>query len=287
MVGSVRRRDRNNTKRLSIKNSYLKHVQKCLKLLSKKARIFYAVLLFAQVCIAALDLIGLALIMQIVMGMQDSSSNAGNISSVFSFSLSGFLGGNNPEFLLMLIVLIFVFKGVIAITLHTLNVKLVARETSQLMLRLIKSLTSERTTEFKKLSIQEISYILSNSTEMVFRETLVPFSIIIADLVLLALISLNLFLNAQSLFVPTVLYFSLIFIYLRFKENRSTSQAYKVQLEGEIRSRQIVIDTFSSLRELYTSNKLPDFINKVSIARNKGINAGSIISIAHSIKKKF
>lgn len=287
MVESDRFRNRNNIERLSMKNRYFNHVEKCLKLLSKKARIFYFILLFAQVCIASLDLIGLALIMQIVVGMQASSSNVGNISSVFSFSLSEFIRESKPEFLLMCIVLIFVFKGFIAIRLHTLNVKLVARETSQLMLRLIKRLTSARTTEYKKLSIQEISYILYNSTEMVFRETLVPFSIIIADVVLLALISLNLLLNAPSLFIPTVLYFSSIFIYLRFRENRNTSQAYKVQLEGEIRSRQIVIETFSSLRELYTSNKLPDFINKISVVRNKGINAGSVISIAQLRPKYF
>ena len=270
------------------KNSgYFYHIRHCIKLLSKKARVFYFVLLVAQVCIAALDLVGLALIMQIVIGIQGSLTSPGQVSSIFSLPLFGFLQSKQPETLLLYIVVIFIAKGFIAIGLHTLNVKLVARETSFLMLRLINKLSNKRTTKFKNLSIQEISYILYNATEMVFRETLVPFSIILSDTVLLALISFNLFLNVQRLFIPTVAYFLIIFLYLRLKESRSTSYAYKVQLEGEIRSRQLVLEIFSSLRELYTSNKLPNFISKVSVARNKGIHAGSIISISQLRPKYF
>jgi len=270
------------------KNSgYLYHIRHCIELLSKKARVFYFVLLVAQMCIAALDLVGLALIMQIVIGMQSSLTSPGQVSSIFSSPLFGFLQIKQPETLLLYIVVIFIAKGFIAIGLHTLNVKLVARETSLLVLRLTSKLSNKRTTKYKNLSIQDISYLLYNATEMVFRETLVPFSIILSDIVLLVLISFNLFLNVQRLFIPTVAYFLIIFLYLRFKESRSTSYAYKVQLEGEIRSRQLVLEIFSSLRELYTSNKLPNFISKVSVARNKGIQAGSIISVSQLRPKYF
>jgi ATP-binding cassette, subfamily B, bacterial PglK len=277
----------NGVKKGSKKGGHLYHVRHCLRLLSKQAQFFYFVLLIAQIGIAALDLVGLAIIMQIVIGMQGSAFGVGQISSVFSSSLGGFLSSKHPETLLMYIVFVFIAKGVIAIGLHTLNVKLVARETSQLMLRLIRKISEKRTTEYKSLTIQEISYILYNATEMVFRETLVPFAIILSDTVLLALISLNLFLNVQRLFIPTVTYFMLIFLYLRLKESRVTSQAYKVQLDGEIKSRQLVLEIFSSLRELYASNKLPHFISKVSVVRNKGINAGSVISISQLRPKYF
>ena len=275
------------SKNSKIKSNYFVHIRHCLRLLSKRARVFYFVLLFAQVCIAALDLVGLALIMQIVLGMQGASSGVAKVTSVFFSPLDEFLKNSNPETLLLVIVLVFIAKGMIAIGLHTLNVKLVANETSKLMLRLIRKLSDRRTTHFKKLTIQDISYILYNATEMVFRETLVPFSIILADLVLLVLISINLFLNVERLFLPTVAYFFLIFLYLRIKETRSTSHAYKVQLDGEIRSRQLVIETFASLRELYSSDKLSLFISKVSETRNKGINAGSVISISQLRPKYF
>jgi len=270
-----------------IKSNHFGHIRHCLRLLSKKARRFYFLLLVAQVCIAALDLVGLALIMQIVIGIQGTPAGIATVSSELSPSLGGLLESKHPETLLIFIVIVFIVKGLIAIGLHTLNVKLMASETSHLMLRLIGKLSANRTTQFKKLTIQEISYILYNATEMVFRETLVPFSIILADAVLLALISINLFFSVQQLFFPTIAYFTVIFLYLRIRETRSTSRAYKVQLEGEIRSRQLVFETFSSLRELYTSNKLPSFISKVSVARNKGINAGSIISVSQLRPKYF
>jgi ATP-binding cassette subfamily C protein len=255
--------------------------------LSFKAKVFFYLIVVAQVIISALDLVGLALIMKILLGFQGASEGSSSTNSAVIPIFGKFFSSVSSSTLLMSIVIIFIFKGLAALYLHTLTVKLMTSETLKLVEKLTNTIFMNRTRLYKDLTSQDISFTITNATELVFRDTLVPVSIVIADAALLALIAGNLFFSAQVLFLPTTLYFITVFTVLRMIEKRSTQQSYKVQWENEILVRSLIQETALSLRELYVSSKLSWMTSRVFQARSTGLRAGSSITIGQLRPKYF
>jgi ATP-binding cassette subfamily C protein len=266
---------------------YFRHILKCFYLLSIKARIMFTAILVFQTLVSMLDIIGLAIIMKIVLGLQSESRVIEN-SMFGSLPFLGRLSSSiDPQVLLIFVAGVFITKGFLALFLHTLNIRMMGGETKQLVKKLSKEVFENRTGRYSHFTSHDISYTIHNATEIVFRDTLVPFSIIIADAALLVLIGLNLFLSTQALFVPIVLYFLLIFITLRHFEKRITKSAYSSQWQSEVRVRRQIQEVHSSLRELYVSNKLNEFIEKINESRSNGIKSGVIVSTAYLRPKYF
>jgi len=260
---------------------YVHHIFRCFRLLSPKARFMFSSILIFQALVSVLDLLGLAVLMKIVLRLQSETNNIGDSTIAPLSFLESFLPNTSSEVLLILVVVLFISKGFLALFLHTLNIGIMASETIRLVRRLSNAIFTNKTNKYSHLSNQDISYSLHNSTEIVFRDTLVPASIIVSDLVLLILISLNLFVSVQILFAPTVLYFLIIFITLRRLEKRITKAAYSNQWQSEVKVRRQIQEVYSSLREIYVSNKLEHFITKINQSRSDGIQAGAIVSIAN------
>lgn len=266
---------------------YVRHIRKCFGLLSRKSQVFFSLILVFQALATSLDLIGLALIVNIVLALQadvpsTSESKVGTLP-IFRDLLSVV----NTETLLIYVVVIFIIKACLALFLHTLNIRIMAAETRRLVRKLSKEVFENRTNRYSNFTSQDISYAIYNSTEIVFRDTLVPFSIIVSDLILLLLISVNLFMNVQELFLPTIFYFLVIFLVLRKFEMRITKSAYSIYWQSEIRARRFIQEVHSSLRELYTSNNLEYYISRIDQSRDDGIGAGSVVSVAHLRPKYF
>lgn len=270
-----------------LRSSFVAHTVKCIRLLTPKAKFFYALIVVLQSIISILDLLGLALIMKIVLGFQSDSQNSSSLTNGALPFIGDFLSSVNPNLLLISVVVIFILKGAVALLLHTLTIKLMASETLKLITKLNKSIFENRTNLYGHLSNQDISFSIYNAAEIVFRDTLVPISIILADTVLLILISANLFISAQILFLPTTLYFIFIFALLRTIEKRSTRKALTLQWKNEILGRSLIQEATSSLRELYVSAKLPWMVGKIFQARSEGLRAGSVITIGQLRPKYF
>ncbi len=266
---------------------YFHHLCQCFGLLSRKSQTIFTAILVFQALASTLDLIGLALIMNIVLGLQSGARGVtgSNIGSV-PF-LGDLFSSVNTETLLIFVVIIFIAKGFLALFFHTLNIRIMAFETGRLVRKLSKEVFENRTNRYSKLTSQDISYAIYNSTEIVFRDTLVPFSIIVSDFILLLLISANLFVSIQILFLPTVFYFLIIFMVLRKFETRITKSAYRTYWQSEIRTRRLIQEVHSSLRELYTSNNLQHFISRIDRSRDDGIRAGSVVAVANLRPKYF
>ena len=271
----------------SLRSGYIRHVAKCIRLLSPRAKILYLLIILFQALISFLDLIGLALIMKLVLGFQEKSS-AGSNSTFIELPLVGeWFRGTNESLLLLAVVGIFLVKGITALALHTFTIRLMASETLKLVKQLGRTIFENRTSHFKRFTNQDISYSLYNATEIVFRDTLVPVSVISADIALLSLIGLNLYLNAQILFFPTVMYFLILFTVLRTAERKGARKALKVQMREEIAGRSLITETTASLRELYVSSKLKWMTEKILDARAKGVQAGTVITIGQLRPKYF
>jgi len=241
---------------------------------------FSSILIF-QTLVSLLDLLGLALLMKIVLRLQSETKKLGDSTIAPLSFLESFLPNTSSEVLLILLVMLFISKGFLALFLHALNIRIMASETVHLVRRLSNEIFTNKTNRYSNLTNQDISYSLYNSTEIVFRDTLVPASIIVSDLVLLVLISLNLLVSVQILFAPTVLYFLIIFITLRRIEKRITKAAYSNQWQSEVKVRRQIQEVYSSLREIYVSNKLEYFLTKINQSRSDGIQAGAIVSISN------
>jgi ABC-type bacteriocin/lantibiotic exporter with double-glycine peptidase domain len=265
----------------------LTHIIRCARLLSPRARISYTLAIFFQSFISLLDLIGLALIMKVILSYQ--TSNTTNPISGFNIFpiMDQIIYQFDLNYLLLIVVCVFILKGILALLLHSVVVHIMERETMRLVKRLLELIFANRTSRFRKLTTQDISFSIQNATEIVFKETLVPMSIIISDGVLIFLISLNLFFSAKILFFPMISYFFLIFLALRSFEKRSLGQAYKSQWTSEVQSRSYIDETASSLRELYASSKLNWMLEKIQESRKIGIRAGAIASIAQLRPKYF
>jgi ATP-binding cassette subfamily C protein len=237
--------------------------------------------------ISFLDLIGLALIMSIVLNFQ-LSAEEGMPTSELKIPLIGDLFSNLEIYTsLLLIVGIFVTKSFAALILHTATIKLMAKETLRLVSLIGKTVFEKRTTRFQNLSNQDISYALYNASDLVFRDTLVPVSVISADFFLLVVIGANLFDSAKVLFLPTVSYFLLFFVILRTVERRSNQKSFRNQMQQEILGRSLIQETTSSLRELYVSSHLNWMMARLFDARTQGTRAGVTVSIGQLRPKYF
>jgi ABC-type multidrug transport system fused ATPase/permease subunit len=122
---------------------------------------------------------------------------------------------------------------------------------------------------------------------MVFRDSLVPVSVIISDFMLLGVIGINLYLSAEVLFLPTLIYFLSVFLILRTIERRSNRVSYRTQMREEILGRAIIHETTVSLRELYVSSNLEWMTDRILAARTLGTHAGAKISIGQLRPKYF
>ena len=261
------------------KRRSLLHIVKCIGLLSPRARFSYLVVTFFQCLTSALDLIGLALLIHLIFEMQSTSSTESSIiNSVPLFS--DFILNTDPNLLFLLIIIVFLSKGLVALFLHKLNLMILASETDRLVRNVTEAVFKKRKKEVENLSIQDKSYLIFNSTEIVFKDTLLPLSVILADSILVLLVGLNLYSSVPALFIPSVFYFSTIFFVLLRLEGRKSREAYKTQLDSEIRSRTIIHQTAASLRELIVSSKLNIFVDEIVKARHRGIYAGADVAIS-------
>ena len=268
------------------RGGYLRHVAECIRLLSLKARFLYLMISIGQALLSVLDLVGLALIMKIIIGFQAPGENSSSAVKIIPF-LDNLSGEQSSQTLLTLVVTVFVLKSVGALSLHTLTIKLMASETVKLVNVLNRTIFENRTSRFKRLSNQDISYSIYNAADIVFRDTLVPVSVISADVILLLVVGLNLFISAQVLFFPTMFYFLGIFVVLRTFERRSARSALKIQMQNEILGRGLVQETATSLRELNVFGKLNWMTDKIFSARASGIDASSTITIGQLRPKYF
>jgi len=122
---------------------------------------------------------------------------------------------------------------------------------------------------------------------MVFRDTLIPISVILTDSVLIFLIGVNLLITAKVLFIPTLAYFLFIFIALRKQEKTKTKNSYRIQWEKEIEGRARLQETLLSLRELFVSAKLNLMLNKIVDARGASVKAGAVVTLSQLRPKYF
>ena len=258
----------------------LSHVAKCVRLLTNRARAIFALVVTFQIFTAILDLLGLALIINLITGLQiQGRETSVSTTSIFPFitKISSLSDSSN---VILLVVIVFIFKGLSAMILHTLNVNLLGKETNRLVESITNELIEHRSTKYKKLTSQDMAFLVFNATEIIFKDTLLPFTVILSDTILVFLIALNLYLTIPVLFIPCAIYFGGIFFILWKTERKKTKNSYKVQLEAEILSRSYVVELIGSLRELFVSNKTGFFINKITEQRKRGIAAGAEIAIA-------
>jgi ATP-binding cassette subfamily C protein len=225
--------------------------------------------------------------MKVVLEFQ-TTTNGNSDSQVGSNRLfSEFLTDSSPGEVLIWVIAIFVLKGFLALILHTATIKLMASETLRLVKRISDTVFENRTTRFRNVTNQDISYALYNASDMVFRDSLVPVSVIISDFMLLGVIGVNLYLSAEILFLPTLIYFLTVFVILRTIERRSNKVSFKTQMREEILGRAIIQETSISLRELYVSSNLDWMTNRILSARKMGTQAGARISIGQLRPKYF
>ena len=265
----------------------LRHIGRCIQLLSPRSKIRYLLIVFSQGIISFLDLIGLALIMSVVLNFQEASIGTSSPTLVSIPIIGKWISGLEINISLLLIVGIFVIKSLSALLLHTATIKLMATETLRLVNNIGKTVFEKRTSRFRNLTNQDISYTLYNASEMVFRDTLVPVSVISADFFLLVVIGVNLYASAPDLFVPTTLYFLIFFVTLRTIERRSNQKSFKNHMQQEIVGRSLIQETTSSLRELYVSSQLNWMISRIFEARTQGTRAGVTILVGQLRPKYF
>lgn len=265
----------------------LRHIGRCIRLMSPRSKIRYFLIVFSQGVISTLDLIGLALIMSVVLNIQESSVGTSSPSIPTIPILGELISGLEIYTALLLIVGIFVIKSLAALLLHTATITLMATETLRLVHTMSKTVFEKRTSRFRNLTNQDISYTLYNASDMVFRDTLVPVSVISADFFLLAVIGANLYASAPVLFVPTTIYFLLFFVTLRTIERRSNQKSFRSQMQQEIVGRSLIQETTSSLRELYVSSQLNWMIGRIFEARTQGTRAGVTVLVGQLRPKYF
>jgi ATP-binding cassette subfamily C protein len=260
------------------------HFKRCLNLLTLRGKIVISLVSFAQCLIGFLDLIGVFFIIILV-----SSAGKPNIASTGvqlpDFVSDVFSHVDNPGIMILLVIAVFSAKSVFAFVLHSVFIRRLGFETNRVIKDITDNLFIKRKSDELGLTSHQASFSIFESTEVVFMETLSPLVILIADTFLVILILINILLTGEVIFLPTILYFSLVFIFLRVCNSHFTKGVYERQVGAALLSKALIQETFYSLKELTVSQKTSSFVRKILETRAIGVASAENISIARLIPK--
>jgi ATP-binding cassette subfamily C protein len=189
-------------------------------------------------------------------------------------NVSGFLPGNisvqiqgHLFYFALIISLLFVVKSILLITVSKVQFSFLAREQSSVAVNMARSFFSQPINKIEQKSSNEISYFLTTGVDSAITIILSSVAVFVADLFLIIILMIPLFLFDPMLAVFSALYFALLAIVVIKFLNPLAQRTGVEEAEKNIESMMIIKSIVGGFRELKTYLRIDRFINLFSEKR--------------------
>lgn len=249
-----------------------KAVTTTLRLIPSGSRFNYFALTITRAISGILDVLGIAGVGLV------AAAASGEVISHFDFQFFGFRidleNKHSLLFISVLILLLFIVKALLSIFLSRKLSLLIGEIEFTFGSKVFKSLMTGPQERLKTFSKGEILWAAIASSEA-SAQILMSLASIFAEIVLLILISVTLFVFDPMAAISVICYLAVVVVLLQIGLAKSQKQAGKVAAEAYVDSASAIEDFLRTFREITVYGETFRFLNKFDIARQKLATSGA------------
>lgn len=235
--------------------------------MSPRDRLKYYFLVIVRSLSGVLDVIGIALI-GLIAGLAATNLDPAKPLVIAGITLPTF-SEQSLLWLVVIVLLVFVVKTIIAVSLSRILTRFLARVESEQATRIAASVFSKDLGKLQTVNRSEIVWASLGSAFQAFSCLLVSFGTFISEGLLLILISLTFVIVDPIASVFVVVYFGLLVVVIQLFIGSSLKRAGEDTTQGNIESLQAIDDLLGAFREISIAEKTDFYIKKFSRSRAK------------------
>jgi ATP-binding cassette, subfamily B, bacterial PglK len=255
-------------------------VRLSLSFLTGKQRIQYFALVILKALTGLFDIVGIALIGVIagvaVTQLNSTSSGAGT-TKILGFTIPR-IDGQALVWLVIFVLLVFVLKAVIAISLTWRLTAFVAAVESENARRIANYLLRGSLASVKKYSTSEFQYAITGSTTYAFTGLLNNLATFVSEGFLLLVVSATFFFVNPIAAIFALAYFSVVILIIQVFIGGQLKRAGKGAVEGTLLALSTISDTLDSFREVSVLAKQDLFIDRIYSARRQVARSNAVMT---------
>lgn len=248
--------------------------------MTRAERTKFIALLVGRTLSNFLDVIGLALIGVIAAVGASQIGNQG--SSAKPITAMGielpFSGQYALIWLAATVLLVFVGKSVLAVTLSRRFAFLIAKVEARNATSIAKLLLYGSLDDAKKYSKAEYQFAITGSATAAFTGVLNGFGTIVSEGFLLILISAAFFVVDPVAAIFALLYFAAVGVIIQLVVGRSLKRAGRDASKGSIETATLVSDSLDTFRELSVMGKQDLYLKRLHVSRTRLSNSGATMA---------
>jgi len=250
-------------------------VRRSLSFLTRRQRITYFVLVMLRALTAVLDVIGVAMVgLVAAFAAASVGAQGGAPASVLGIRLPE-LTNDNLALLVVLVLVVFLGKAVLAIALSRSLAFFIARIEVENAQKIVEHLLGGSLETVKRYSKAEFQYSVTGSATAAFTGVLNNVATIVSEgFLLVALTTAFLFVNPVAA-LATIVYFGFIVLMIQFFIGRRLRQAGNDAADGTVETNNVLSDTLDSFREVFVLRRQGFFVRQVKDARFKLARSGA------------
>lgn len=267
----------------------LDQLKSTLGLLSKRDRRRVVVVVFIQIFMGLLDLLGVALVGMIatiaVRGLQ--SLEPGDRVSQFL----DFMNITNLDFQHQLIILgvgalfVLVLKTMLSIILIRRTILYLSRRSAAITNTLISRTLNQTADVLQKEPSQKLLFNLTNGVTNLVIGVLNNLILILSDFSLLLILSVGLFIVDAKVTAVTLLLFSLIGLILYYLTHTRASKVGEKFTQISVESNQKIVEAITSYREIFVKGGREHYVSQIKQLRNNLANYDAEMKFLPNISK--
>ena len=243
------------------------------QVLPKSSQKKIVAVIILQIFLSFIDLIGVAVMGLIgalaVSGVQ-SMQPGERVSSVLNIlGLSNLQFQNQVVVLTLVATTILVFRTIISIFVTRRIFFFLSRQGAKISSNLTSKLLSKPLSDVQSRSTQETLYRLTGGVEAITLGVLGTFITIIADLSLLVVLAIGLFLVDPLIAITSIVFFGLLGLALYFQMSVKAQRLGILNAELHVASNEKIIEVLLSYRELLVRNRRNYYVREIKKLRLK------------------
>lgn len=247
----------------------LQLVTRSLRLLDRRSRRLYVVVVTAQVLVSGLDLVAVALMALVVAGASSvafgttQTSNQGLLASLVPESAGGVLLFAGLAGALLII------KSLTSLFLTRRTYRFSANRSAAVSSATVGRVLALPLVDIQRRASQQLTQALTLGVNAATVNTLGPFSVILAEISLVTLLLFALLTVDPSVAIFTVVFFGVVAVLLQLFLGRWAQRLGKAQAESDVGSMTALQHALRAYRELVVSHRRELFVRRFEVQRWK------------------
>jgi ABC-type multidrug transport system fused ATPase/permease subunit len=257
----------------------LSAVRLTLGFLTPTERVKYYSLVGARALTGLLDIVGIVLIgfIAAIAAAQFDPAAGDTPATIAGIQLPN-VDGTGLLLLVVGVLVVFLFKAILAIVLMHAQAHFVARVESRNANLIADFLLMGSLASAKRYSKAEFQFALTGSGTYAFTGLLNNVASFIAEGFLLIVITASFFIVDPVAAVFALVYFGMIVVMIQFIIGRTLKRAGTEAVAGTIQTTNLISDTIDTFREISVLHKQQTFINRITTARRRIATSGATMT---------